>query len=207
MTDVLHHLAQTDELIADDLVVLVQSGLEDVALGQLQIADALGLGGENGTGHGTQALAQVVQTSADRQAVLGEGGLAAAVDDLQEQLTHSNVDSVADEVGVQSLQNGLAGQDLTSHSGGVGHAGAADGLNEGLLDDAVLDVQAQLAGTLLGSAPAHTMGVAADVLNFISLYPFAFFGDGGGTVLRTFCDRAHIVDLCGVFDHNILSFA
>ena len=46
VTDVLHHLAQTDELIADDLVVLVQSGLEDVALGQLQIADALGLGGE-----------------------------------------------------------------------------------------------------------------------------------------------------------------
>ena len=83
VTDVLHHLAQTDELIADDLVVLVQSGLEDVALGQLQIADALGLGGENGTGHGTQALAQVVQTSADRQAVLGEGGLAAAVEAKQ----------------------------------------------------------------------------------------------------------------------------
>ena len=84
VTDVLHHLAQTDELIADDLVVLVQSGLEDVALGQLQIADALGLGGENGTGHGTQALAQVVQTSADRQAVLGEGGLAvgASLEDL-----------------------------------------------------------------------------------------------------------------------------
>ena len=37
VTDVLHHLAQTDELIADDLVVLVQSGLEDVALSQLQI--------------------------------------------------------------------------------------------------------------------------------------------------------------------------
>ena len=35
-----------------------------------------------------------------------------------------------------------------------GAAGAADGLNEGLLDDAVLDVQAQLAGTLLGSTPA-----------------------------------------------------
>ena len=55
MTDVLHHLAQTDELIADDLVVLIQSGLEDVALGQLQITDALLLGGEDGAGHGTAA--------------------------------------------------------------------------------------------------------------------------------------------------------
>ena len=89
----------------------------------------------------------------------------------------------------------------------MGHAGAADGLNEGLLDDAVLDVQAQLAGTLLGSTPAHTMGVAADILNFIRLDPLALFGDGRGTVLGSFCDRAHCVDLCGVFDHNFLSFA
>ena len=142
VADVFHHLAQADELIADDLIVLIQSGLEDVALGQLQVTDALGLGGEDGAGHRAQALAQVIQTSADGQAVLRESGLAAAVDDLQEQLTHSNVDGVADEVGVQRLEDGLAGQDLASHSGGVGHAGAANGLDQGFLDDAVFDVQA-----------------------------------------------------------------
>ena len=89
----------------------------------------------------------------------------------------------------------------------MGHAGAADGFNQSFLNDAVLDVQAQLAGTLLGCAPAHTVGIAADVLNFIGLDPFALFRDGSGTMLRTLRDRAHIVDLCGVFDHNILSFA
>jgi len=48
----------------------------------------------------------------------------------------------------------------------VGHAGAANGLDQGFLDDAVFDVQAQLAGTLLGGTPAYTVGVAADILNF-----------------------------------------
>ena len=55
--------------------------------------------------------------------------------------------------------------------------------NKGFLDDAVLDVQAQLAGALLGSTPAHTLGVAADILNFIRLDPLALFGDGRGLSL------------------------
>ena len=82
MTDILHHLAQLDELIADDLIVGIQSQLVDVALGQLQVTDALFLGGEDGAGHGAQALAQVIQTCADGQTVLRESGLAAAVDNL-----------------------------------------------------------------------------------------------------------------------------
>ena len=56
-----------------------------------------------------RTLAQVFQACADGQAVLGESGLAAAVDDLQEQLAHCHVDGVADQVGVQSFQDGLAG--------------------------------------------------------------------------------------------------
>ena len=108
-------------------------------------------------------LAQVVQTCADGQTVLRESGLAAAVDDLQEQLTHSNVDSVADEVGVEGLEDGLTGKDLGSHGGRVGHTRAADGLNEGLLDDAVLDVQRELAGALLRCAPTHTVRKTGDV--------------------------------------------
>ena len=50
----------------------------------------------------------------------------------------------------------LPGQDFACHSGGMGHAGAADGLDQGFFDDAVLDVQGQFAGALLRGAPAHT---------------------------------------------------
>ena len=95
--------------------------------------------------------------SADGQAVLGERALGAAVDDLQEQLTHGGVDGVADEVGVQSFEDGLADEDLRSHGGGMRHAGAADGLDESFLDDAVLHVEGELAGALLRRAPTDTM--------------------------------------------------
>ena len=107
----------------------------------------------------------------------------AAVDDLQEQLAHGGVDGVAHQVGVQRLEDGLAGQDLGGHGGGVGHAGAADGLDQGFLDDALLDVQGQLAGALLGRAPAHAVGEAGDVLDLLGLHPPPFLGDGRGTVV------------------------
>src|SRR5699024_11570975 len=77
---------------------------------------------------------------------------------------------------------------------------------QGLLDDAVLDVQAQIAGALLRSAPAHAVGVAADVLNFVRLDPFALFRDGRRAVLGAFGDGAHGFDLCRI-RHNFLSFA
>ena len=64
LLDGIHHLAQVDELIADDLVIGVQSHAGAVALGHLQIAGTLGVGGEHGTDLGTQALAQVLQGSA-----------------------------------------------------------------------------------------------------------------------------------------------
>ena len=105
-----------------------------------------------------QALAQVFQAGADGQAAFGKCGLGAAVDDLQEQFAHGDVDGVADQVGVQGLEDGLARQDLRGHGRRMGHAGAADGLDQGFLDDAVLDVEGQLAGALLGSAPAHAVG-------------------------------------------------
>mgnify|MGYP000570947237 CR=1 FL=1 len=86
----------------------------------------------------------------------------------------------------------------------MGHTRAADGLNEGLLDDAVLDVQAQLASTLLGSTPAHTMGVAADILNFIRLDPLALFGDGAGPCLGPFV-IGHIALTCA--EYSIIIFS
>ena len=194
LLDEVHHLAQVDKLIADDLVVLVQGHAGAVALGHLQIAGTLRLGGEHGAHLAAQALAQVLQGSAHGQAALGEGGLGAAVDDLQEQLPHGGVDGVAHQVGVQRLQDGLADEDLGGHGGGVGHAGAAQGLHQSLFDDAVLDVQGQLAGALLGSAPAHAVGKAADVADFLGLDPLALLGNGSRTVICALGNGTHMLN-------------
>ena len=82
----------------------------------------------------------------------------------------------------------------------MGHAGAAQGLHQGLLDDAVLHVQGQLAGALLGGAPAHTVGQTGDVLDLLGLDPFALFGDGSGTMVRALGNGAHILHF-GRVDH------
>ena len=89
---------------------------------RLQIAHALGLRGEDGARHAAQALAQVLKRGAHGQAVLGEGGLRAAVDDLLEQLAHGRIDRVADQVGVERFEDGLARQDLRCHGGRMRHA-------------------------------------------------------------------------------------
>ena len=136
------------------------------------------------------------------QAVVGERGLGAAVDDLQEQLPHGGVDGVAHQVGVQRLQNGLAGQDLAGHGGGVGHAGAADGLHQRFLNDALLHVQGQLAGALLGRAPADAVGQAGDVRDLLRLYPLALFGDRRGAMVGALGDADHFFYFLGVL-HRI----
>ena len=51
----------------------------------------------------------------------------------------------------------------------MGHAGAADGLDQGFLDNAVFNVQAEFAAALLGGAPADAVGVAGNVFDFLSL--------------------------------------
>ena len=93
-------------------------------------------------------------------------------------------------------------QDLSGHSGGVGHAGAADGLHQSLLDDAVFDVQGQLAGTLLRGAPAHAVGQAADVGDLLGLDPLALLGNGRGAVVGALGDRTHVLYFAGV-DHSL----
>ena len=128
-----------------------------------------------------------------------------AVNDLQEQLTHSGIDGIAHQVGVQCLQNGLADQDLGSHCCGVGHAGAAQSLNQSLFNDALLHVQGQLAAALLGSTPADTVGKTADVLDFLSLYPLTLFGDGSGAVVGTLGHGAHMLYFSTV-NHGKFSF-
>ena len=91
-------------------------------------------------------------------------------------------------------------QDLGRHGGGMGHAGAADGLHQGFLNDTVLHVQSQLAGALLGSAPADAVGKTGDVGHLHGLHPLAFFRDGGGAVISPFGDGTHITHF-GCVDH------
>ena len=135
----------------------------------------------------------------------GESGLGTAVNDLQEQFAHSGIDGVTDQVGVQSLQEGLADQDLGSHSGGVGHAGAAQGLNQSFFNDAFLHVQGQLAAALLRSAPADTVGETADIGDLLGLNPLALFGNGSGAMVSALTDGAHMLYFCTI-NHGKIPF-
>ena len=80
----------------------------------------------------------------------------------------------------------------------MGHAGAADGFHQRFFDDAVLDVQAQLARTLLRRAPAHTVGITRDVLDFLRLNPLSLFRDGRGAVVRALGDADHVFHFFGI---------
>jgi len=205
LLDEVHHLAEIDELVADDLILRVERDPGAVALGHLKVAGALLGGGKHRADLGAQTLAEVLKGCADSKAALGEGRLGAAVKDLQKQLAHGGIDGVAHKVSVERLENGLADEDLARHGGGVGHARAADGLNERFLNDALLDVERQLAGALLGRAPANAVGKAGDIGDLLGLHPLALFGNRGRTVICALCDGAHMLHF-GRINHSDLPF-
>ena len=76
----------------------------------------------------------------------------------------------------------------------MGHTRAADGLYESLFDNTFLDIQGQLACTLLRSAPADTVCQTADVLDFLSLYPLALFGNRSRTMVGAFGHTTHVLN-------------
>ena len=83
----------------------------------------------------------------------------------------------------------------------MGHAGAADGLHQSLLDDAVLHVQRQLAGALLRGAPADTVGEAGDISDLLGLYPLALLGNGSRAVISALGHRTHVLHFRRI-DHS-----
>ncbi len=87
----------------------------------------------------------------------------------------------------------------------MGHAGAADGLNERLFDDAILNVERQLACALLGSAPANAMSKAGNILDLLSLNPLALFRDWSRAMVRTLGDTYHFLNFARVL-HGSSSF-
>ena len=56
--------------------------------------------------------------------------------------------------------------------------------DKGFLDDAVLDVQGQLAGALLRSTPATTMGQARNVFDLLDCTHLPSLGNGAVAVMR-----------------------
>ena len=203
LLDEVGHLAQRDELVADHLALLVEGHAGAVALGHLEVAGALRLRGVHRADHRAEALAEVLEAGADHEAAVRERALRAPVDDLEEELAHRGVDRVADEVRVERLENRLADENLRGHCGGVGHARAADRLDEGFLDHAVLDVQRELAGSLLRRTPAHAVRVAADVLYLLCLHPLPLFGNRRRTVVAPLHERALMLNFSRV-DHVCL---
>jgi hypothetical protein len=83
----------------------------------------------------------------------------------------------------------------------AGHAGAADGLHQRFLDDAVLHVQRQLAGTLLRGAPAHTVGKTGDVGDLLGLHPLALLRNGRRSVISALGHGTHMLNFSRI-DHS-----
>ena len=85
-------------------------------------------------------------------------------------------------MGIQRFQQRFAGQMLPSHCRAMGSAGTAGGLHQGLLDNAVFNIQRELAAALLRGAPANTMGKAADIPNLLDLDPVSLLRQLGRAV-------------------------
>ncbi len=190
--DHVHKHAELAELITDDLVVFVESDFGDVTFSHFEIAWSFGNGGVHRADLAAMAFAEVFETGTDDKTAFRECGLRSAVYDLQEKFTHSSVDCIAHKVGVECFENGFAGENFSRHCRRVRHARATDGFHKSFLNHAVLDVERKLACALLRCAPADAVSKTADVLDFSCLHPLAFFGDRGGTVVRSFCNATHV---------------
>ncbi len=69
------------------------------------------------------------------------------------------------------------------------------------------DVEGQLAGALLGRAPADAMGQAGDVFDLFGFDPLALFRDGGRIMFCAFFYAKHLFHFTGILHTVISSFA
>jgi hypothetical protein len=82
----------------------------------------------------------------------------------------------------------LPGRISASHGGGMGHPTTADGFHQSFVYNSVLDVQGQLAGTLMWCTAPNPVGQPADVCDLFGLHPFSFFGNRRRTVIYALSD-------------------
>ena len=80
--DVVGHLSKVHELIADNLIVCIQSDAGDITLGHLQITGSLCQGAVHGTDLRAESLAQILKSSADGKTFLRECALRSSIHDL-----------------------------------------------------------------------------------------------------------------------------
>ena len=85
------------------------------------------------------------------------------------------------------------------------HAGTTERFNQCFFDDAVFDVERQLAAALLRRAPANAVGKAGDIADLVCLYPASLFRDRRGAVVWTLGDGAHTFYFVGIV-HCTFSF-
>ena len=85
----------------------------------------------------------------------------------------------------------------------MGHSGAADGFDQGFLNDTFFDVKGQFAGALLRGTPAYTVSKTGNISDFLGLGPGTFLRDRGGSVFRALGNADHLLDFfceahCGI---------
>ena len=106
--------AEVYKLVTDDAARLSSSADSgNITLCHLQITRAFFQSTVHGTNLRTKSFTKVLKTCADRKSFFGECTLGTSVNDLQEELSHSSVDSVTYKVGVQRLQNGSSRKNLS----------------------------------------------------------------------------------------------
>ena len=193
-----------NELVSADFVVLVKSNCLDISFSHLKIARSLCEGAVESSHLAAETLAEVLEACAYHKAALRECRLCTSIDNLEEKLAHCSVDCIAHEVGIESLKNCLSRKNFRSHSGRMSHARASDSLDKSFLDDSVLDIKGQLAGTLLRSTPADAMCKSRDVSDFLCLYPFSLLWNRSRTMVRSFFDATHLLHFVRI-NHNLLN--
>ncbi len=85
------------------------------------------------------------------------------------------------------------------------HAGAAKRFNQSFLDDAVFNIQRELASTLLRCTPAHAMCKTGNIFDFLRFNPLRLFRNRSCAVLRALSNRAHHFDFFCVDHLSLLS--
>ena len=185
-----------DKFVSDNLIFFIQRHTGNIAFGHFQIARPFGLCAKHSPGLTAHTFAQVIQAGTDWQSAFRKGSLAAAINDLEEQLAHGDVDGIADQIRIQRFQQSLARQYFRCHGSRVGHAGTANGFYKSFFNDSIFDIKRQLAGSLLGRTPANTMSKTTDIFNFFDLHPFAFFRNRSRSMICAFGNGAHILDFC-----------
>ena len=75
----------------------------------------------------------------------------------------------------------------------MGHTGTTDGFDQRLLNQAIFHIEGEFAGALLRRAPAHPVGQARDIADFLDLNPLPLLRYGGRAVVGPLGNHTHLL--------------